>query len=204
MDNYKAFQKCVYQYLTSYKEENITKECGTYKGEKRKEFLPESYWNEEVPAMLYSGIRETVKDIQKSEFRYKPHLFAFKHVASSQTACINLFVPILESEHVNEILKSIDACPKDFKEINRDALKNGYRFEFWDSTDENDKGLLGDHSKQAEGCLSGSIAPGGPDCRRFPERRCSRRIERYCTICQVYDRYDGGRDIQRCFVRLRT
>ena len=25
----------------------------------------------------------------------------------------------------------------------------GYRFEFWDSTDEKSKGLLGDHSKQA-------------------------------------------------------
>lgn len=147
--DYKAFQERIYQYLISYKEENITKECGTYKGEKRKEFLPESYWNEEVPAMLYPRICEKVKDIQKSEFRYKPHLFAFKHVASSQTACVNLFVPILESRHANEILKSIDACPKDFKEIDKDALKNGYRFEFWDSTNENDKGLLGDHSKQA-------------------------------------------------------
>lgn len=153
--NYNAFKNRIYGYLISYKEEKKgIKDCGTYKGKKRKEFLPEAYWEEDVPAMLYPKILEKVKDIQKSKFRYKPHLFAFKHVASSQTACINLFVPILESKYVNEILMSIDACPKDFKEIDKGEhtpllTLNGYRFEFWDSLNENDKGHLGDHSKQA-------------------------------------------------------
>ena len=99
--------------------------------------------------MLYDGIREKVKEIQNSEFKYKPHIFAYKHVASSQTACVNLFVPIMESESVNDILKTIEACPKDFKCVAKEQLFHGYRFEFWDSTDEKSKGLLGDHSKQA-------------------------------------------------------
>ncbi|MCM1034456.1 MAG: hypothetical protein NC038_02645 [Paludibacter sp.] len=61
---------------------------------------------------------------------------------------MNLFVPILESEYADEILKSISACPKNFDHICRDELYRGYCFEFWNSTDDTDKGF-GDHSKQA-------------------------------------------------------
>lgn len=38
-----------------------------------------------------------------------------------------------ESESVNDILKSIEACPKDFKCVAKEQLFHGYRFEFWDS-----------------------------------------------------------------------
>ena len=146
---YKEFQKKIYDCLVDYKEKYITRDCGKYKGEDNPEFLPEKFWDEELPVMLYDGIREKVREIQNSEFKYKPHIFAYKHVASSQTACVNLFVPIMESESVNDILKSIEACPKDFKCVAKEQLFHGYRFEFWDSTDEKSKGLLGDHSKQA-------------------------------------------------------
>ena len=148
-EEYKDFQKKkIYGCLVDYKERHITRDSGKYKGEENPWFLPEKYWDEELPAMLYDGIRETVKEIPNSEFKYKPHIFAFKHVASSQTACVNLFVPIMESESVNDILKSIEACPKDFKCVAKEQLFHGYRFEFWDSTDEKSKGLLGDHSKR--------------------------------------------------------
>ena len=143
--SYQEFKDKIYANLVAYKEENITKECGR----RSKEFLPESYWESELPAMLYDGIRSTVSDIQRSIYRYKPHIFANKHVASSQTACVNLFVPVLESPAVDQILKSLAVCPKDFKHIAKDHLYHGYRFEFWDSVDEKSKGLLGDHSKQA-------------------------------------------------------
>ena len=144
-----TFRDRIYSYLVAYKEKYITEKYGMYKGVEYPEFLPEEYWNDDVPVMLYHGIREMVADIQKSEFKYKPHIFANKHVASSQTACINLFVPVLESGSVNEILKSIVACPKDFKCVAEKHLFHGYRFEFWDSTSEASKGLLGDHTKQA-------------------------------------------------------
>jgi len=148
--SYNDFKSRVYSYLVDYKERKLSMvDKGVYKGVAYPEFLPESYWKQELPEMLYSGIRETVADIQKSVFKYKFHIFAHKHVASSQTACVNLFVPVLESPMVNEILRSLDACPKDFKCIAKEQLYHGYRFEFWDSTDEKSKGLLGDHSKQA-------------------------------------------------------
>ena len=149
MESYDEFKGKVYANLVAYKEENITRECGHYKGVEYREFLPESYWENELPSMLYPGIIATVSDIQKSIYKYKPHIFANKHVASSQTACVNLFVPILESPEVDQILMSLEACPKDFKHVAKDQLYHGYRFEFWDSTDEKSKGLLGDHSKQA-------------------------------------------------------
>ncbi len=148
-EKYKTFRDRIYSNLVTYKVKHITDKSGTYKGVEYSEFLPEVYWNDEIPVMLYHGIRETVADIQKGKFKYKPHIFANKHVASSQTACVNLFVPTMESEYVNDILKSIEACPKDFKCVAKEQLFHGYRFEFWDSTDEMSKGLLGDHSKQA-------------------------------------------------------
>lgn len=147
---YEKFRDRVYGYILAYRNEKIEpKGCGMYNGKENPYVLPEELWDIDVPAMLYSPIKETVIEIQNSEFRYKPHLFAYKHIASSQTACVNLFVPVLESPYANDILKRISCCPSDFHHLDRGYLYHGYRFEFWDSTDENAKGLLGDHSKQA-------------------------------------------------------
>ena len=43
MKSYEKFKGKVYANLVSYKEQNITKECGSYKGIEYKEFLPESF-----------------------------------------------------------------------------------------------------------------------------------------------------------------
>lgn len=80
--------------------------------------------------MLYDGIKETVKDIQASKFAYKAHLAASRHVASSQTACINLFVPILESEYADMILKTSGVAPKGYNHIDRSQFRKGYCFEY--------------------------------------------------------------------------
>ncbi len=99
--------------------------------------------------MIYGGIQKIVEDIQKNEFAYKPHLAASVHVASSQTACINLFVPILESEYADLILKKSRVAPNGFDHIDREQFRKGYCFEYWDSSLEGAKGLLGDHSPHA-------------------------------------------------------
>lgn len=149
--------------------------------------MPEAFLEGNVPAMTFPGIRSKVEEIQASEFKYKPHLFAFRHVASSQTACVNLFVPVLESGKADEILKSIDACPKDFDHIDRAELFNGYRFEFWDSTDEKSKGLLGDHSKQAGTDSDVAIAyrnKNGELCLWLIEHKLT---EQEFTTCGAYN-----------------
>lgn len=148
-ESYNEFRNRIYSYLLDYKLKNITKQKGTFKSVESDYFLPDSIASREFPAMLYDPIIPVVEEIQNSEYKYKPHIFSKIHIASSQTACINLFIPILESQHADDILKDLTATPSDFDHIDRDELFHGYRLEFWDSTDDKDKGLLGDHSKQA-------------------------------------------------------
>lgn len=61
MESYDEFKGKVYANLVAYKEENITRECGHYKGVEYREFLPESYWENELPSMLYPGIIATIR-----------------------------------------------------------------------------------------------------------------------------------------------
>ena len=149
--SYKDFQQKVYSYLIKYKKENlkIIDKGTSARGVEHDCLLPKPYCDAKIPVMLYDGIKETVKDIQASKFAYKPHLAASIHVASSQTACINLFVPILESEYADQILIGAGVVPKDFDHIDRNQLRKGYCFEYWESTLEGAKGLLGDHSPHA-------------------------------------------------------
>ena len=148
--SYKDFQQKVYSYLIKYKKEslNINDKGISAHGVEHDCLLPKPYRSHK-PIMLYDGIKETVKDIQASKYAYKAHLAASKHVASSQTACINLFVPILESEYADQILIGAGVVPKDFDHIDRNQLRKGYCFEYWESTLEGAKGLLGDHSPHA-------------------------------------------------------
>ena len=148
-ESYKVFRDRIYSYLLSYKLEKITKDQGIFRGLKSDYFLPENIVSKDYPAMLYGPIIPIVEEIQNSKFKYKSHIFSYCHIASSQTACINLFIPILESPYADDILRSLKATPSNFDHIDRGELFHGYRFEFWDSTDDRDKGLLGDHTKQA-------------------------------------------------------
>lgn len=148
-ESYNIFRDRVYSYILKYKHEKITKAKGTFRGVESDYMLPDEFITGEYPPMLYEPIVPVIKEIQNSEYKYKPHIFSKIHIASSQTACINLFIPILESQHADDILKELTATPSNFDHIDRDELFHGYRLEFWDSTDDKDKGLLGDHSKQA-------------------------------------------------------
>lgn len=149
--SYQDFQQRVYSYLIKYKEEilQIKGKGISNRGVEHDCLFPKPYCDAKMPVMLYEGIKSTVVDIQKSKFAYKPHLAASRHVASSQTACINLFVPILESEYADKILKASGIVPKGFDHIDREQLRKGYCFEYWESSLEGPKGLLGDHSPYA-------------------------------------------------------
>ena len=149
--SYKDFQQRVYSYLIKYKKESlkIVGKGVSSRGVEHDCLFPKPYCDEKIPVMLYEGIKVIVKDILKSKFAFKPHLAASVHVASSQTACINLFVPILESEYADQILKKSGVTPNGFDHIDREQFRKGYCFEYWDSSLEGTKGLLGDHSPRA-------------------------------------------------------
>lgn len=149
--SYEDFKKKVYSYLIKYKKEylGIVEKGVSSHGVEHDCLFPKPYCDEKLPSMLYAGIRPVVKDIQASSFAYKPHLAASSHVASSQTACINLFVPILESNKADQILIESGVAPKGFAHKDREQLRKGYCFEYWESSLKGSKGLLGDHSPHA-------------------------------------------------------
>ena len=149
--SYQDFQHKVYSYLIKYKKESLKIDGRgiSARGIEHDCLLPNPYCDAKMPVMIYEGIKTIVEDIQESKFAYKPHITASVHVASSQTACINLFVPILESEYADKILKESGVAPKGFDHIYRIQLRKGYCFEYWESSLEGSKGLLGDHSPHA-------------------------------------------------------
>lgn len=186
--SYQDFQQKVYSYLIKYKKENLKiddKGISTH-GIEHDCLFPKPYCDAKIPAMLYEGIKTTVEDIQDSKFAYKPHFAASAHVASSQTACINLFVPILESEHADQILKKSEVVPIGFDHIDRDQLRKGYCLEYWDSSLEGTKGLLGDHSPHAGTDSDVAIAYRNTNnklCLWLIEHKLT---EREFTICGGY------------------
>ena len=68
--------------------------------------------------------------MQSGQFKYKPHIYSFLHIASSQTACVNLFLPILTSPNANEIIKQSGIAPADFDSLDVQSLFRGFQFEY--------------------------------------------------------------------------
>lgn len=137
-----AEQEKIFCHIIDWKRKNITPKRGVYNGQEYDAFFPN-----DVPAdaMIYRPIVPQLKKMQEGNFKYKSHRFAH-HAVSSQTACINLFMPLLLSDKANDILSKISGCPSDFKEIARDRLFEGFCFEYWGQDIKKGKGLLNDHS----------------------------------------------------------
>lgn len=152
--NLNKFQEKMYEHLIEKKWERYpeTKDCpGKYKGNDYDAIFPAGF-KCDCPSMLYEASAENYKKMM-SKLGYKLHEFS-SHAASSQTACVNLFLPLLESDYANEILKALCAdkqLPIDFKEIDRKAegFYKGFRFEFWDEGNSGKKGYLNDHTPAA-------------------------------------------------------
>ena len=143
--NLSAEQERIYCHIIDWKRRNITAERGCYMGREYDAIiLQESH----IPKMIYRSIVPMIEHMQRSAFAYKPHKFAH-HAVSSQTACINLFMPLLLSEDADVILRSIPGAPDDFMQVARDRLFNGFCFEYWGQDIADGRGLLNDHSAQA-------------------------------------------------------
>ena len=127
------FQRDMYVHLVNWKWEHITKEPGRDRGLEYDAILPDAY--RDSYAVLHSSLREAVK-AHKLEFPFRTHEY-FNHMASSQAANINLFLPILLDPKANSIL---GALKPDLAAVASSELDNGYRIEFWDEP----FGTLGD------------------------------------------------------------
>ena len=141
-----AFQKNLYVHLINWKWKHISKDPGTNKYKNRQisydAILPEMK-NNDYP-LIYPAILEDFK-AHKNKTNFKLHKH-FNHMASSQIANINLFLPILLHEKVDEVLKHIKP---DFNKLATERLDKGFSVEFWNENCNDKKGLLGDHSPGA-------------------------------------------------------
>jgi len=119
------FQLKMQVHLVNWKWNHITHEPLIFRGEPNDALLPETVANQ-YP-MLYPKIIPAFKQ-HKKDFPFRLHQF-FNHVASSQVATINLFLPLVLHPKANLILASIKP---DFLHLATEYLDNGFRIEFWD------------------------------------------------------------------------
>lgn len=139
-------QKVIYCHIIDWKRKHITAQRGKFKNNEYDAIFPGEY---SVSPMMYKPLVAKWEKMQEDEkYAYKIHEFAY-HAVSSQTACVNLFMPILLSEDANDILPRITGCPSDFKRIAREELFQGFCFEYWGQDICRGKGLLNDHSNFA-------------------------------------------------------
>lgn len=132
------FQQEMYVHLINWKWQHITREPGTDGRNIYDAFLPSHFADQFL--VLYPNILPTLKShLQKYPFRIHKY---FNHMASSQAANLNLFLPILRHPSANAVLTNLKA---DFSHLAGSQLDNGYRVEFWDEP----FGNLNDKSKVA-------------------------------------------------------
>jgi hypothetical protein len=141
------FQLRMYVHLINWKWKHITAEPGYYEHEGRQ--IP---YDAILPAKLIDDLRvvhpSVVEELRrhrgKNRFRLHNH---FNHMASSQAANVNLFLPILQHRHGSKILARVNG---DVASLATDHLDHGYCLEFWGGNfggyDESDRGPLGDKS----------------------------------------------------------
>ncbi len=129
------FQLEMQVHLVNWKWAHITTEPGLHAGHPNDALLPKSL-DGQFPT-LYPGIVDALKSHQE-KFPFHFHQY-FHHMASSQAANLNLFLPVLLHPKANAILAAINP---DFACLATEYLDHGFCFEYWDGP----PGNLADHS----------------------------------------------------------
>jgi hypothetical protein len=129
------FQREMQEHLVDWKWAHVTREPGMHRGKPNDAILPESCAGQ-YP-MLYPDIVPAFQR-HKQLFPFRLHQYS-NHVASSQIANANLFLPILLHPTASAILR---ALKPDFARLAISELDHGYRIEYWDEP----FGTLGDRT----------------------------------------------------------
>lgn len=140
------FQTGLYVHLIDWKWQHLTEEPGIHHHRglalEYDAILPIALKADWQP--VYRPIVDLVRAHHK-RFPFRQHKFV-GHMASSQAACLNLFVPLMQDPAIAaEVLRNVRP---DLDSIATDKLDRGFRIEFW-ADDGSGKGLLGDHSNAA-------------------------------------------------------
>ena len=119
------FQQDLYVHLINWKWAHITREPGINLGTPYDAILPEQY-ADQIPVIFPEIVPVLKEHLQKFPFRIHKY---FNHMASSQAANINLFLPVLRHPSASAVLVQLKP---DFARLATDQLDHGYRIEFWD------------------------------------------------------------------------
>lgn len=202
-------QEAIYTHIIDWKRKNITTERGFYGNHEYDSIFPEKTKH---PAMMFEPIKTAWDEMQDGRFAYKLHQFAH-HAVSSQTACINLFMPLLLSDKANHILPRIPGSPADFKEIAKDKLFRGFCFEYWGQDmapeqgvgesqgSKNFPGVLNDHTPWAGTDADVAIAyynQQGQLCLWLIEHKLSEREFTTCGGYQSEKRNKKSKNTENC------
>jgi hypothetical protein len=132
------FQEQLYVHVIDWKRKYITWASGTAHGMTYDAILPDNIAAQRP--VVYQGIRRAL-EAHLQRFPFRIHKY-FNHMASSQAANINLFLPILRHPHAAVILGELKP---DFARLTTEQLDHGYRIEFWDEP----YGCLGDKTSMS-------------------------------------------------------
>lgn len=119
------FQEQLYIHLIDWKRKHIGEASGQSQGYTYDAILPEEFRDDML--VIYPDTRKDLAG-HLHKFPFRIHKY-FNHMASSQAANINLFLPILHHPQAAIILQHIKP---DLSHIAREHLDHGYRIEFWD------------------------------------------------------------------------
>lgn len=119
------FQLGMQVHLVNWKWAHVTREPGLHNNLPNDAILPDLCANKF--SMLYPPILPAFNRHQQI-FPFRIHQY-FKHVASSQAANTNLFLPVLLHAKANCVFAAIKP---DFARLATRYLDNGFRIEFWD------------------------------------------------------------------------
>lgn len=119
------FQQEMYVHLINWKWKHVTTNVGYNNSIPYDAIIPPPF-DASYP-MLYPDIKPAFES-HHTAFSFRIHKY-FSHMASSQAANVNLFLPVLLHPDVDLVLKQIKS---DFKTLSKGELDNGFRIEFWD------------------------------------------------------------------------
>lgn len=126
-----AFQKELYEHLIRWKRQRLPDAApGLANGRFYDAILPEDLQSIERTPLLHETARaELLRHRRWNPFRLHKH---FGHMASSQAANANLFLPLLAHPAAADVLRHVRP---DFASLATDRLHNGYCIEYWGSDD---------------------------------------------------------------------
>jgi Restriction Endonuclease associating with ARP len=171
-----AFQREIYIHLIEWKWHAGMMTAGSYRGKKHDAILtPE---DAKKRLLIYDKVHDRLDQHHaKFPFRFHEH---FNHMASSQAACVNLFLPLLVSGDVGE--EVLRQAKPDLARIDRDQLDEGFCIEYWGARAGEKPGR-----GQKVGLLKDKTVGAGTDCdiaiayRDNDNKRCLWMIEHKLT-----------------------